>query len=73
MGEAEESEPLAYSFGEAAEKLHCSVSRVRRLAKSGALKGFSLSGNPGIFTRVTARSVREFVESAGAPKCQGRS
>lgn len=56
-------EPLCYSFGEAAAKLHCSVSAVRRLAKAGTLKGFSLSGGT-ILTRVTALSVRQFVENA---------
>ena len=57
-------EPLAFSFSEAADKLHCSVSAVRRLVKSGILKGFSLSGGS-VLTRVTARSVREFVDRAG--------
>ena len=47
-------EPLAFSFSEAADKLHCSVSAVRRLVKSGILKGFSLSGGS-VLTRVTAR------------------
>ena len=55
---------LAYSFKEAADRLHCSISAVRRLAKAGVLKGFSLTGGA-ILTRVTARSLREFVEGAG--------
>ena len=58
-------EPLAYCFTEAADKLHCSVSAVRRLVKTGKLRGFSLSGNSSIVTRVTARSVREFIDRAG--------
>ena len=61
-------EPLCYSFGEAAAKLHCSVSAVRRLAKAGTLKGFSFSGGA-ILTRVTALSVRQFVESAHTSPC----
>lgn len=56
-------EPLCFTFCEAATKLHCSVSAVRRLAKAGTLKGFSLSGGT-ILTRVTALSVRQFVENA---------
>ena len=57
------AEPLVYSFGEAADQLHCSISTVRRLVKTGSLQGLSLSGGA-ILTRVTAMSVRKFVERA---------
>ena len=64
--------PLAYTFKEAADRLHCSISAVRRLAKDGVLKGFSLTGGA-ILTRVTARSLLEFVEVAGGRRKAGRA
>ena len=67
-----DSAPLAYTLGEAAERLHCSVSAVRGLVKAGLLRGFNLTGRTGVVTRVTAMSIREFVENAGARKDGGR-
>lgn len=64
--------PLAYTFKEAADRLHCSISAVRRLAKDGVLKGFSLTGGA-ILTRVTARSLLEFVKVAGGRRKAGRA
>ena len=64
--------PLAYTFKEAADRLHCSISAVRRLAKDGVLKGFSLTGGA-ILTRVTARSLLEFVVVAGGRRKAGRA
>lgn len=64
--------PLAYSFKEAADRLHCSISAVRRLAKAGMLKGFSLTGGA-ILTRVTARSLLEFIEGAGVRQKAGQA
>lgn len=57
---------LLLSFGEAAERLHCSIKTVRNLVKAGRLAGVSLSASgSGIVTRVIASSLRRFVESAG--------
>lgn len=56
---------LLYSIGEAAQVLHCSPATVRRLVKNGILKGLSLGGTSGAITRVTVRSVRDFVNHAG--------
>ena len=55
---------LLYSIGEAAQVLHCSPATVRRLVKNGILKGLSLGGTSGAITRVTAKSVRDFVRRA---------
>ena len=71
-GNQADSAPLAYTLGEAAVRRHCSVNAVRRLVKAGFLRGFNLTGRPGVVTRVTAASIREFVENAGARKDGGR-
>lgn len=55
---------LLYSIGEAAQVLHCSAATVRRLVKSGLLRGLSLGGSSGAVTRVTVQSVRDFVRRA---------
>lgn len=60
------NDELCLSFGEAAERLHCSVSMVRRLVKQGDIRGFSLNGNARIATRVLASSLRAFVEAQAA-------
>ena len=56
--------PLALTLCEAAALLHCGVVTVRRLVKSGRLDGFSLGGRSGVVTRVTAVSVRRFIDGA---------
>ena len=71
-GNQADSAPLAYTLGEAAERMHCSVNAVRRLVKAGLLRGFNLTGRTGVVTRVTAASIREFVENAGRRKDGGR-
>jgi len=60
-----ENDGLLYSIGEAAQALHCSPATIRRLVKAGMLTGLSLGGSSGAVTRVTAQSVRDFVNRAG--------
>ena len=63
MNSTDANAPILYSFKEAADELRCSVQAIRRLVKIGELKGLSLSGGK-IKTRVTAMSLRKFVERA---------
>jgi len=53
------AEPLLITNKEAADKLHCSVSAVRRLKRLGLLKGVSLLGETS--SRITMASLHELV------------
>jgi len=53
-------EPLLITFKEAADKLHSSVSAVRRLVQMGLLDGVSLFGKTA--TRCTMASVHKLID-----------